>query len=147
MFEQRGAPRAARDLAFVSASSVNRISRSVVSRFTLAPASSTASGSYFVLAALADRRTRRCASDQVERARHVEGLEPHVQQTRDRFGGRVGVQRREHEVAGEGGLDGDAARLEVADLTDHDDVRVLPQERLQRRRERHPDLVRAPAPG
>ena len=43
-------------------------------------------------------------------------------------------------MAGERGLDGDAAGLQVADLADHDDVRVLPQERLQRRGEGQPDL-------
>jgi len=40
----------------------------------------------------------------------------------------VGVQGGEDEVAGQGGLDGDLGGLEVADLADHDDVRVLPQE-------------------
>jgi hypothetical protein len=45
------------------------------------------------------------------------------------------------QVARERGLDGDAAGLEVADLAEHDDVRVLPQERLERGRERHADLV------
>ena len=53
----------------------------------------------------------------------------------------VGVQRREHEVAGERGLDRDLGGLEVADLADHDDVRVLPQERAQRGREVQADLV------
>ena len=40
----------------------------------------------------------------------------------------VGVERREHQVAGERGLDRDLRGLEVADLADHDDVRVLAQE-------------------
>ena len=44
----------------------------------------------------------------------------------------VGVQRREHQVAGERGLDGDLGGLEVADLADHDDVGVLAQEGAQR---------------
>ena len=45
----------------------------------------------------------------------------------DRVGG---VQRREHEVAGERRLDGDAGGLGVADLADEDDVGVLAQDRL-----------------
>jgi hypothetical protein len=35
------------------------------------------------------------------------------------------VEGREHEVVCESGLDRDLGRLEVADLADHDDVRVL----------------------
>ena len=51
------------------------------------------------------------------------------------------MQRREHEVSGERRLDRDAAGFEISNLTDHDDVRILPQERLQRRGEGHADLV------
>jgi hypothetical protein len=51
----------------------------------------------------------------------------------------VGVERREHQVAGERGLDADLGGLEVADLADHDDVGVLAQERAQRRGEREAD--------
>ena len=43
----------------------------------------------------------------------------------------VGVQRREHEVAGERRLDGDLRRLAVADLADHDDVGVGAHHRAQ----------------
>ena len=46
----------------------------------------------------------------------------------DRVGG---VQRRQHEVAGERRLHGDARRLDVADLADEDDVGVLAQDRLE----------------
>jgi hypothetical protein len=41
------------------------------------------------------------------------------------------VQRAEHEVTGEGRLDGDATGIDIADLAHHDDVRVLPQQRPQ----------------
>ena len=40
------------------------------------------------------------------------------------------MQRRKDEVAGECGLNGHLGRGQVAHLTDHDDVRVLPQQRL-----------------
>ena len=46
------------------------------------------------------------------------------------------VQRAEHEVAGLGRLDGDGDRLEIAQLADQDDVRVLAQRRAQRVLER-----------
>ena len=48
----------------------------------------------------------------------------------------VGVQRREHEVAGLGGGHRERDRLAVAQLADHDHVRVLAQGRAQRARER-----------
>ena len=53
----------------------------------------------------------------------------------------VGVQRREHEVAGQRGLDGDLRRLAVADLADHDDVGVGAQHRAQAGREVRPAFV------
>ena len=59
----------------------------------------------------------------------------------DRAGRVVRMQRREHEVAGQGRLDRDLGGLEVSDLTDHDDVRILPQEGAQGGREVEPDLL------
>ena len=57
-------------------------------------------------------------------------------------GARVGgVQRREHEVAGERGLHGDAGRLDVADLADEDHVGVLAQDRLETVGERDAGLL------
>jgi len=50
------------------------------------------------------------------------------------------VQRREHQVAGQGGLDGDLGGLVVADLPDHDHVGVLPDDRAQPVGEGEPDL-------
>ena len=52
----------------------------------------------------------------------------------------VRVERREHQVAGERGVDGDVGRLEVADLADHDHVGVLAHDVPEARRERQPDL-------
>ena len=63
-----------------------------------------------------------------------------VEQARDRGGRVVGVQRREHQVAGEGRLHGVLGRLGVADLADHDDVRVLAQHGAQRAGEGDVDL-------
>ena len=60
-----------------------------------------------------------------------EALDPEVDQARDRGRGVVGVQGGEDEVAGERGLDRVLRRLGVADLADHDDVRVLAQDVAQ----------------
>ena len=51
------------------------------------------------------------------------------------------MQGRKHHVASKCRLDGDLRRLEVAHLTDHDDVRVLAKERPQRRSEVQADLL------
>ena len=78
--------------------------------------------------------------DAVERGADEEGLDPHLDETGDGARGVVGVQGREHEVTGEGGLDGDLGGLVVADLTEQHDVGVRPQDRPQRPGERQPGL-------
>ena len=50
------------------------------------------------------------------------------------------MQRREHQVAGEARLHRDLRGLEVADLADHDHVRVLAEDRAQPACEGHLDL-------
>ena len=57
------------------------------------------------------------------------------------FGRVVGVQRGEHQVAGERRLQRDLRRLLVADLADQHDVGVLPEDRPQRRGEGEPRLL------
>lgn len=68
-----------------------------------------------------------------------ERLDPHVHQPvqpRDRFGG---VQRGEHHVAGQGGLDRDPGGVDVTDLPDQDHVGSC------RRMERRPPAKVIPA--
>ena len=76
----------------------------------------------------------------IERGADEERFDAHLGQPRHRAGRIVGVQRREHEVTGERGLDGDLRGLVVADLTDEYDVRVRTQDRTQRARERQAGL-------
>ena len=59
---------------------------------------------------------------------HHERLDPHVDQPGDRGGGVVGVQGGKDQVAGEARLHGDLGGLGIADLADHDDVRVLAED-------------------
>ena len=66
-----------------------------------------------------------------------ERLDSHVEQPGRRPGGVVGVERREDEMAGQGRLHRGLGGLEVADLADHDDVGVVPQNRSEPRREGH----------
>ena len=56
----------------------------------------------------------------------------HVDDAVDRLRRILGVQGGEDEVAGLGGGEGHRDRLEVAELADEDDVRVLAQHVLQR---------------
>src|SRR5713226_2510386 len=62
---------------------------------------------------------------------HQVGLDAHVDEAGDGARGVVGVDGAEDEVAGQRGLDGDLRRLAVADLADHDHVRVLAEEAAQ----------------
>ena len=64
-----------------------------------------------------------------------ERLDAHLVQPRQRTRRVVRVQRREHEVTGEGGLDRDLCGLAVSNLADHHHVRVGTQDRAQRRGE------------
>jgi hypothetical protein len=57
----------------------------------------------------------------------------------------VGVDGREHQVAGERRLHRQVGGLAVADLADHDDVRVLAQRRAQPRSQRCSRSRAAPA--
>ena len=66
---------------------------------------------------------------------HEVGLDAEVDQACDGPAGVVGVQSGEHEVARQGGLDGDPGGLGVADFADHDHVGVLPQHCAQGRTE------------
>ena len=50
------------------------------------------------------------------------------------------MQCAENEVPSQAGVNGDARSLQVANFTDHDDVRRLAQDRAQRGRKRHPDF-------
>ena len=54
-----------------------------------------------------------------------------IAQAGDGAGGIIGVQRRQHEVAGERGLHGNAGGFGVADFADHHHVWILPQDGAQ----------------
>ena len=75
-----------------------------------------------------------------QRGRQQEGLDAHVGQAGHRAGRVVGVQRRQHQVAGQRGLHRDLRGLMVADLADHDHVRILAQDGAQRLGEGQVDL-------
>ena len=60
----------------------------------------------------------------------AEGRE-HVDDSVDGLGGVVGVERREHQVAGLGQRQCELDRLEVAHLTHEQNIGVLPQRRAQ----------------
>ena len=78
------------------------------------------------------RRTSRCAStaSTVLATRYAATLE--IEQSRERRRRVVGVQRRQHEVAGQRRLRRDLRRLRVANFADEHDVRILAQQRAQR---------------
>ena len=59
-------------------------------------------------------------------------LHAHVEHARDAAGGVVGVQRRQHQMAGQRRLDRDLGGFQIAHFADHDDVRILTHDRTQR---------------
>ena len=67
-------------------------------------------------------------------------LDAHVRKAGDGAGSVIGVQGAEHQVAGERRAHGDLRGLEIADFSDHDDVRVLANNVAQARRKGQPDL-------
>src|SRR6185437_10858659 len=91
------------------------------------------------LAVLAEHADEALGEDADDAGAHQEGLDLHLDEAGDGAGRVVGVDGREHEVAGEGGVDGDLRRLLVTDLADHDHVRILPEEGAQRAGEGEPD--------
>ena len=71
-----------------------------------------------------------------QRTREHERGDLHVEETRHHAHGVVRVERGEHEVARQSGLDGDVRRLAVADFAHEHDVRVLTQHAAEHTGER-----------
>ena len=64
--------------------------------------------------------------------RDEEVFRAEVEQARDRASGVVRVQRTEDEMPGERRLDSVPSRVDIADLTHHQNIRILPQQRSER---------------
>jgi hypothetical protein len=82
-------------------------------------------GRHLDLALLADLTRETLGHHEVDRGGDQERLDAHVEQTCDRARRVVGVERRQDQVTGQRGLDGNLGGFKVSNLTDHDDVRVL----------------------
>ena len=91
-------------------------------------------------AMLAQAAHQALCHDPIQRRGQKIVLDPHVEQPGQRAGGVVGVQGREHQMAGQRRLDRDLRGLQIADLADHDHVRVVAQHRAQDMGEAQPDL-------
>src|SRR5215471_4363681 len=74
--------------------------------------------------------------DAVQGRDEVIELDLHVQETSQNVHDVVRMDRRENQMAGQGGLHRDLSGLFVADLTNHDLVRVMTQDRAETPRER-----------
>ena len=79
--------------------------------------------------------------DGVDGRCHQVGLDIHLDETADARRRVVGVERRQHEVAGERSFDGDLGRLPVANLTDEGNVGVGAENRAEGRGERETGLA------
>ena len=78
---------------------------------------------------------------QNQRAREQVRMHAHVPQPRDAAPCAVRMDRREHEMARRRAADRHRRRIGVADLAEHDDVRVLTQKGAQRSAEGQADLL------
>ena len=82
-----------------------------------------------------------------DRAGDEERLDAHVDQPRVGAGGVVGVQRAEHQVAGERRLNRVLGRFQVADFADEHHVGIVTQNAAERVAERQADLGDGPESG
>jgi len=95
----------------------------------------------FLLAVRAQRAHQALSHHPVQRRVQQVRRHAELEQARHRAGGVVGVQRGEHEVAGERRLHRHLGGLEVADLAHHDDVGVLAHQRAHALGEAQIDLL------
>ncbi len=89
----------------------------------------------------ADLAAKALSKDSDDGGRDKVRLHAHIHHSDNGGGCVVGVQGGEHQVAGQRGLDSDFGGLQVAHFADHDDVRVLAQERPKRVCERETRLL------
>ena len=66
--------------------------------------------------------------DAAQSAREQIGFDTHIEQSPDHAAGGAGVQRAEDEMAGEGRFDADARGFAIANLADHEDFGILPEQ-------------------
>ncbi len=76
----------------------------------------------------------------VQSGHEIVGLDAHVDKPADHVGHVIRVHRGEHQVSGERRLDGDLRGFVIANFSDHDLVRVVPQNGTQSAGERQPLL-------
>ena len=98
-------------------------------------ASSAASGSIVDRAVRAAHPHQPLRHDAVQGGDEAVGIDPHVDEAADDVEHVVGVHGGEHQVAGQRRLHGDLRGLRIADLADHDLVRVVAQDGAQAARE------------
>ena len=81
-----------------------------------------------LLASWAQEPEQPLRQDKAKGGRDQKGRDSHVYKTGDGPAGIVGMQGREDHMPGKSGLDRDLSGLNVPDLADHHDIRVLPQD-------------------
>src|SRR6266478_1850496 len=93
------------------------------------------------LAVAADAADKTLRANQVNGSGHEKWFDAHVHQTADGRGRVIGVQRGEHQVARKRGLDSNFCRFKVANLSDQNNIRILPQEGTERGGKVQADLL------
>ena len=91
------------------------------------------------LAAIAQHPHQPLRDHRAQRRLQEKAFDAEIDQPRHGGGRGLGVQRRQHEMAGQRRMDGDMRGLGVADFADHDHVGVLTNEGAHRGREGETD--------
>lgn len=78
--------------------------------------------------------------DHFETGDDEERIDSEIDETLDGVDRRIGVDRGEHEMSGDGSFDCEVGRFRVADFPDHDDIRILSEEAAESVREVESDL-------
>ena len=86
----------------------------------------------------ADHAHQPLRQNAVQRGDEVVRLDAHVQEAAQHVQHVVGVNRGEHQVAGERGVDGDLRGFLIANFADHDLVGIVAQDGAQAAREGQP---------
>src|SRR5438105_4813507 len=131
-FDQSDAPFVAGVVALVAAAALQDLERTDLLFLVADVEQRLRLHFHFFFALRADTARQSLRSDELHGRGDEERLDAHVHETVDRRRRIVRVQSGEHEMSGQRRFDRDLRRLEVADLTDQNDVRVLPEERSQR---------------
>src|SRR5579864_265190 len=125
---------------FQAASALDELHRSPLGGIETGSAQNFRGIAYDLLAMHANHAHQALGQNAVQSGNEIVRLDAHVDEPADDVGYVIGVHGGEHQVSGERRLNGDLSGFVIANFSDHDLVRVVPQDRTQAAGERQPLL-------